>query len=78
MDTAGEIAGKAYLKMVKLRRPCNKKRRVGIRQKLQFLQRNLKHIEEMLTEYPLGAPVPLPSELLRSYWIFAPSIPTTL
>ena len=67
--TYREIARKAYLSLVKLRRPCNRKRRAGIRQQLQFLQRNLKHIEEMLTEYPLGTPIPLPNGLLRRYWV---------
>ncbi len=67
--TYREIARKAYLSLVKVRRPSNRKRRAGIRQQLQFLQRNLKHIEEMLTEYPLGTPIPLPNGLLRRYWV---------
>jgi hypothetical protein len=67
--TYREIARKAYLSLVKLRRPSNRKRRAGIRQQLQFLQRNLNHIEEMLTEYPLGTPIPLPNWLLRRYWV---------
>lgn len=76
--TYREIARKAYLSLVKLRWPCNKKCRAGIRQQLQFLQRNLKHIEEMLTEYPRGMPIPLPDGLLRRYWVLPPSIPTTI
>ena len=67
--TYREIAGKAYLSLVKLRRPSSRKRRAGIRQQLQFLQRNLKHIEEMLTEYPHGTPIPIPNGLLRRYWV---------
>ena len=67
--TYREIARKTYLSLVKLRRPSNRKRRAGIRQQLQFLQRNLKHIEAMLTEYPLGTPLPLPNGLLRRYWV---------
>lgn len=67
--TYREIARKTYLSLVKLRRPSNRKRRAGIRQQLQFLQRNLKHIEEMLMEYPLGTPIPLPNGLLRRYWV---------
>ena len=55
--TYREIARKAYLSLVKLRRPSNRKRRAGIRQQLQFLQRNLNHIEAMLTEYPPGTPI---------------------
>jgi len=69
--TYREIARKAYLSLVKLRRPCNRKRRAGIRRQLQFLQRNLKHIEEMLTEYPFGTPLPLPNWLLRRYWVLS-------
>ena len=67
--TYREIARKAYLSLVKLRRPSSRKRRAGIRQQLQFLQRNLNHIEHMLTEYPLGTPIPLPNWLLRRYWV---------
>ena len=67
--TYREIARKAYLNLVKLRRPSNRKRRAGIRQQLQFLQRNLNHIEAMLTEYPFGTPIPLPNWLLRRYWV---------
>jgi IS5 family transposase len=67
--TYREIARKAYLSLVKLRRPSSRKRRAGIRQQLQFLQRNLKHIEEMLTEYPHGTPIPIPNGLLRRYWV---------
>ncbi len=70
--TYREVARKAYLSLVKLRRACNKKRRAGIRQQLQFLQRNLKHIEEMLTEYLLGTTMPLPNGLLRRYWVLPP------
>ncbi|WP_292994639.1 hypothetical protein [Nitrosomonas sp.] len=58
--TYREIARKAYLNLVKLRQPSNRKRRAGIRQQLQFLQRNLNHIEAMLTEYPLGTPIHYP------------------
>jgi IS5 family transposase len=67
--TYREIARKAYPSLVKLRRPSNRKRRAVIRQQLQFLQRNLNHIEAMLTEYPLGTPIPLPNWLLRRYWV---------
>jgi len=67
--TYRKIARKAYLSLVKLRRPSNRKRRAGIRQQLQFLYRNLNHIEAMLTEYPPGTPIPLPNWLLRRYWV---------
>ena len=67
--TYREIARKAYLSLAKLKRPSNKKRRTGIKQQLQFLRRNLGHIEELLTEYPHGAPIPLPNWLLSRYWV---------
>lgn len=62
-----------HLSLIKLRRPCNKKHRSVIRQQLQFLPRNLKRIEEMLTEYPSAI-----------HWVvtpllgIAPFIPTTI
>lgn len=67
--TYREIARKAYLNLAKLRQPSNQKRRAGIRQQLQFLQRNLCHIEKMLMQYPYGIPLPLPHWLLRRYWV---------
>ncbi len=67
--TYRKIARKAYLSLVKLRRPSNKKLRTGIKQQLQFLCRNLGHIEEMLTQYPHGTRIPLPNWLLRRYWV---------
>jgi transposase, IS5 family len=67
--TYREIARKAYLGLAKLKRPASKKRRDGIRKQLQFLRRNLGYIEEMLTEYPHGTPIPLPNWLLRRYWV---------
>jgi transposase, IS5 family len=67
--TYREVARKSYLSVAKLKRPSNKRRRIGIRQQLQFLRRNLGHIETMLTEYPYGTPLPLPNWLLRRYWV---------
>ena len=63
------VARKTYLSVAKLKRPSNKRRRAGIRQQLQFLRRNLSHIETMLTEYPYGTSLPLPNWLLRRYWV---------
>jgi hypothetical protein len=62
-------ARKAYLGIVKQKRPANKNRRVAIRQQLQYLRRNLEHIEVMLTAYPYGEPLPLPNWLIRRYWV---------
>ncbi|GJL76344.1 transposase [Nitrosomonas sp.] len=67
--TYREITRKAYLSLVKLKRPSSKKRRAGIRKQLQFLHRNLGHIETMLMEYPYGAPIPLSNWLLRRYQV---------
>lgn len=67
--TYREVARKAYLSVVKLKRPSNKRRRFGIRQQLQFLRRNLGYIEMMLRAYPYGMPLPLPNWLLRRYWV---------
>jgi transposase, IS5 family len=67
--TYREVARKAYLSVVKLKRPSNKRRRSGIRQQLQFLRRNLGYIERLLRAYPYGMPLPLPNWLLRRYWV---------
>ena len=42
-------ARKAYLAIVKQRRPSTKVRRRGIKQQLQYIRRNLKHIDKMLS-----------------------------
>jgi len=67
--TYREIARKAYLSIAKQKHPSNTKRRAAIRQQLQYLRRNLGHIEAMLTAYPHGSPLPLPNWLMRRYWV---------
>lgn len=62
-------ARKAYLALVKQRRPAGKARRRGIKQQLQYLRRNLKHIEALLAFWPEGTPLPLSSRLLYRYWV---------
>ena len=62
-------ARKAFLAIVKQRRPSGKARRRGIKQQLQYLRRNLRHIEQLLTHYPEGTKLPLPPWLLRRYWV---------
>jgi hypothetical protein len=62
-------ARKAFLAIIKQRRPSAKNRRRGIRQQLQYLRRNLGHIEQLLTHYPEGTQLPLPNWLLRRYWV---------
>lgn len=62
-------ARSAFLGLVKQRRPRGKTRRRGIKQQLQYLRRNLGHIEQLLTHYPEGTQLPLPHWLLRRYWV---------
>jgi len=44
-------------------------RRRGIKQQLQYLRRNLGHIETLLAYWPQGTRLPLPNWLLRRYWV---------
>ncbi len=67
--TYREKARKAFLAIVKQRRPGGKKIRRGIKQQLQYLRRNLRHIEHMLSHWPEGTELPLPSWLLHRYWV---------
>lgn len=61
-------ARKKYLAIVKQRKPGRKKLRRGIREQLQYLKRNLGHIE-MLLDKTDGLSIPLSHKLLRKYWI---------
>jgi len=65
--TYREQARKAYLTVVKQRRPSNAVRRRGIKQQLQYLRRNLGHIEQLLAHWPQGVKLPLPRWLLSRY-----------
>lgn len=57
-----------YLKLAKNKKPGLKLRRRGLREQLQFLKRNLKHISSLLDH--LGClPFPLEYKLQRQYWI---------
>ena len=67
--TYRQKARKAYLAIVKRRRPGSKVRRRGIKQQLQYLRRNLGHIERLLEYWPMGAKLPLPGWLLYRYWV---------
>ncbi len=62
-------ARKAYLAIVKQRRPGGKVRRRGIKQQLQYLRRNLGHIKQLLAHWPEGTPLPLPRWLLYRSWV---------
>ena len=67
--TYREQARRAYLAIAKQRRPSAKARRRGIKQQLQYLRRNLKHIKTLLAQFPEGEPLPLPNWLLHRYWV---------
>ena len=62
-------ARKDYLAIAKQRRPAGKVRRRGIKQQLQYLRRNLGHIERLLEYWPEGTPIPLLRWLLYRYWV---------
>ena len=62
-------ARKDYLVIAKQKRPSGKVRRRGIKQQLQYLRRNLGHIERLLEYWPQGTPIPLPRWLLFRYWV---------
>lgn len=59
----------AYLAIAKQKRPGRKTLRRGIKQQLQYLRRNLGHIEQLLAPIPHGMPLPLPGWLLHRYWV---------
>ena len=67
--TYRQQARKAYLAVVKQRRPSNAIRRRGIKRQLQYLRRNLGHIERLLEQWPQGVKLPLPRWLLSRYWV---------
>ncbi len=67
--TYRQNARKAYLAVVKRRRPAGKVLRRGLKQQLQYLRRNLGHIERLLAYWPEGADLPLPGWLLYRYWV---------
>lgn len=66
--TYRQKARKHYLELVKQRRPGHKKRRRGIKQQLQYLNRNLSHIETLLDTLP-GRAIPLNRQQLKQYWV---------
>lgn len=67
--TYRQSARKAYLAIAKQKRLSRKTLRRGIKQQLQYLRRNLGHIDQLLTAIPEGQRLPLPSWLLYRYWV---------
>ncbi len=67
--TYRQKARQAYLAVVKKRRPGGKLLRRAIKQQLQYLRRNLGHIERLMDNWPVGTPIPLPRWLMRRYWV---------
>ena len=67
--TYRQKARSAYLAIAKQRRPSGRVRRQGIKQQLQYLRRNLGHLEQLLAYWPEGTKIPLPHWLLRRYWV---------
>ncbi len=66
--TYRQKARRQYLVLAKTKRPSLKLRRRGIREQLQYLRRNLKHISALL-DYLGISPFPLPYKKQRQYWI---------
>ena len=67
--TYRQKARSAYLAIAKQKKPQRKTLRRGIRQQLQYLRRNLGHIERLLNDWPEGQPLPLPGWLQYRYWV---------
>jgi hypothetical protein len=62
-------ARSAYLAVAKQKRPGRKVLRRGLKQQLQYLRRNLGHIEHLLAPIPEGTALPLPRWLQHRYWV---------
>ena len=62
-------ARRQYLAVAKRRRAGARVIRKAIKQQLQYLGRNLGHIEQLLTHFSEGASLPLPNWLLRRFWV---------
>ena len=66
--TYRRIARKKYLNLAKKKKPGRKVLRRGLREQLQYLRRNLKYIERLITDVGSAA-FPLPHRQQRQYWI---------
>jgi len=67
--TCRQKARSAYLAVAKQKRPSRKTLHRGLKQQLQYLRRNLGHIEQLLALIPDGTTLPLPRWLLYRYWV---------
>ena len=67
--TYRQKARKAFLAIAKQRRPSRNMIRLGIKQQLQYLRRNLGHIEALMETWPAGTAIPLPQWLMHRYWV---------
>jgi len=67
--TYRQKARKAFLAVAKQRRPGRNVLRRAIKQQLQYLRRNLGHIERLMATWPIGTPIPLRRWLLYRYWV---------
>jgi len=62
-------ARREFLAVAKRRKAGARVIRKAIRQQLQYVKRNLGHIEQLLTHFPQGTSLPLPNWLLRRLWV---------
>lgn len=67
--TYRQKARSAYLAIAKRKKAGARLLRRGIKQQLQYLRRNLGHIEQLLNHFEEGRPLPLPNWLLHRYWV---------
>jgi len=67
--TYRRVARQRFLAIVKQRRPRKNVLRKGIRQQLQYLRRNIGHIERLLDHWDKGKKIPLPRWLMYRYWV---------
>ena len=67
--TYRENARRDYLNFAKRRKPTRKTIRKAIKQQLQYLRRNLSHIEALLELFEQGHALPIENWLLRRYWV---------
>lgn len=66
--TYRQVARKKYLAVVKRRKASWKIIQQGIKEQLQYVRRNLKHINTLL-DNPETSKIPLVHKMLRKYWI---------